>query len=239
MTTHVDANILLFAEVLVVFLIGTVPIVAEKPRSVYASVAATTILVTLIPRQHGWAVGLLVAGSAIAMLLGSQVAALRPRKAEWTLCCLAAFCSALALIVLRLDLQVRTGLMPVPITEGRLACIYLALAAAVLGTIHTGMMVGSVLVREGIQPPDAANSNGSGVEHGWLIGYLERLLAITLVACGSFEGLGFLAAAKGLVRSQDLKVREMAEYFLIGTLLSILAATGIGLALRAAFTALW
>jgi hypothetical protein len=71
-------------------------------------------------------------------------------------------------------------------------------------------------VREKPMSPSASTSSVDTVEinRGRLIGNLERLLLMIVVAAGSYAALGFLVAAKGLVRSKELEEREFAEYFL-------------------------
>jgi hypothetical protein len=64
---------------------------------------------------------------------------------------------------------------------------------------------------------------------GTFIGMLERLMVFAFVVTGHWEGIGFLIAAKSVLRYGDLKDvkdRRLTEYVLIGTLLSF----GIGLA---------
>jgi hypothetical protein len=61
-----------------------------------------------------------------------------------------------------------------------------------------------------------------------------------VVAAGSYAALAFLVAAQGLVRSEEFeKSRDFTEYFLIGSLSSVLVALCAGLALRYALLALW
>ncbi len=79
------------------------------------------------------------------------------------------------------------------------------------------------------QPLDTLEYN-----RGRLIGMIERVMLLTLVAAGSYEALGFITAAKGLIRSRDLENRAFAEYFLIGTLTSVALTLPLGLLVRAA-----
>ena len=93
-------------------------------------------------------------------------------------------------------------------------------------------------------PPAPASEAGEFVDlieinRGRLIGNLERLLLTIVVAAGSYAALAFLVAAKGLVRSEDLHDREFAEYFLIGSLASVLVALCVGMIIRFALSALW
>ena len=75
---------------------------------------------------------------------------------------------------------------------------------------------------------------------GRLIGDLERILLTIVVAAGSYAALAFLVAAKGVVRSDEFdKDRDFAEYFLIGSLASVLVALFAGMALRFALIHLW
>jgi hypothetical protein len=69
---------------------------------------------------------------------------------------------------------------------------------------------------------------------------LKRIVLTMVVAAGSYAALAFLIAAKGLVRSEEFeKSRDLTEYFLIGSLSSVLVALCAGLALRYALLALW
>ena len=75
---------------------------------------------------------------------------------------------------------------------------------------------------------------------GRLIGNLERIVLTIVVAAGSYAALAFLVAAKGVVRSDEFdKNRDFAEYFLIGSLSSVLVALCAGLTLRFALMRLW
>ncbi|MEZ5063308.1 MAG: DUF3307 domain-containing protein [bacterium] len=73
----------------------------------------------------------------------------------------------------------------------------------------------------------------SGPSAGRLIGVLERMFAVTLVYLGHWDALGFLVAAKSLARFRDLDERRRAEYYLVGTLVSLFGATLTALILRA------
>jgi hypothetical protein len=75
---------------------------------------------------------------------------------------------------------------------------------------------------------------------GYWIGVTERSLIYLFILLGEPTGIGFLAAAKSVFRIgelKDSKDRKLAEYILIGTLLSFAAAMLVGLATRAALDA--
>lgn len=72
-------------------------------------------------------------------------------------------------------------------------------------------------------------------EAGKWIGIFERLLVYTFVLTNHFEGIGFLIAAKSILRFNDIKgssARKEAEYILIGTLMSFSASIIIALIVR-------
>lgn len=60
---------------------------------------------------------------------------------------------------------------------------------------------------------------------GRVIGMLERTLILLLIYyTEDFSAVGFIVAAKGLIRLQQLKDRQFSEYILIGTLASVMCA---------------
>ncbi len=63
---------------------------------------------------------------------------------------------------------------------------------------------------------------------GKLIGILERILVLTFVIIGKLEVVGFLIAAKSILRYKDIDTIK-TEYVLIGTMLSFGIAMMIGL----------
>jgi hypothetical protein len=72
-------------------------------------------------------------------------------------------------------------------------------------------------------------------EAGKWIGIFERILVFTFVITSHFEGIGFLIAAKSILRFNDIKgteARKEAEYILIGTLMSFSLSILTGLIVR-------
>jgi hypothetical protein len=72
-------------------------------------------------------------------------------------------------------------------------------------------------------------------EAGKWIGIFERILVYTFVITNHFEGIGFLIAAKSILRFNDIKGSEAckeAEYVLIGTLMSFSISILTGLLVR-------
>lgn len=62
---------------------------------------------------------------------------------------------------------------------------------------------------------------------GKLIGQLERALIFLLILIGQPAGIGFLVAAKSILRFEESKNQKLAEYVLIGTLLSFSLAIAL------------
>ncbi len=78
--------------------------------------------------------------------------------------------------------------------------------------------------------PEAAN-NGL-LNAGKWIGIIERILVLTFIFSHNFGAIGFLLAAKSIIRIGDLREseqRKKTEYILIGTLLSFGLTIVIGL----------
>ena len=70
------------------------------------------------------------------------------------------------------------------------------------------------------------------LSRGKLIGYIERLLVLMLTFYGSYPAIGFIVAAKSIARFKQMDDRDWAEYFLLGTLTSMLLGIGLGIVLR-------
>lgn len=101
--------------------------------------------------------------------------------------------------------------------EGGLAVVRLVLAL---------VPVAAQPPREGIMVPESEQSRGR------IIGVLERALALTLILVDQFGALGLITGAKAIARFRALENRDFAEYFLIGTLASLLHALMVGLGVR-------
>lgn len=104
-------------------------------------------------------------------------------------------------------------------------------------------IIESLDLKPAVPSPDGGSAAAGGqagkrpsfrdYSRGRVIGTLERVAVYVLVLQGQYEALGLVLAAKGLARFQNLDDREFAEYFLIGTFLSVVLAGGIALAVKA------
>ncbi len=98
-------------------------------------------------------------------------------------------------------------------------------SAAVFGT---GYFIGAVAGKMIAENPGLEEALGRGLKNGGVqIGRLERALIFVLMAAGQPQGIGFLIAAKSILRFEEAKKQDLAEYVLIGTLWSF----GLGIAL--------
>ncbi len=89
---------------------------------------------------------------------------------------------------------------------------------AVLGRYHLGGGSGM-----------SVGAETDGPARGQAIGILERWIVLTLVLAGQWGALGLLLAAKSVARFRDLDDRDLSEYYLIGTLTSVLVAVASAL----------
>lgn len=91
----------------------------------------------------------------------------------------------------------------------------------------SGMLVGRVLIKYKNPEDDEGHPNA-----GRLIGYLERIIVFILIVYQQYGAIAFVIAAKSLARFQDINdKRQTAEYYLIGTLLSVATAFAVALLL--------
>ncbi len=73
-------------------------------------------------------------------------------------------------------------------------------------------------------------ATASSDKMGAFIGTLERILTILLVGLESYAAVGFVVTMKSIARYERVqKERAFAEYFLAGTMLSMLVALLLGL----------
>jgi len=120
------------------------------------------------------------------------------------------------------------------LTESQIRFIVVAaiLVAAYAFNGHGAATLVAVLLRRYQLPDGSAASNSDPRARGWMIGILERTLILTLVLVDQWGALGLILAAKSIARFKDLDDRGFSEYYLIGTLASVLLAVALGLSVR-------
>jgi hypothetical protein len=116
----------------------------------------------------------------------------------------------------------------------------LALGAGLIAAVWAGgYAVRALMV--GLQLPADPDGDASLPQGGRLIGRLERLLILMLVLVNQADGIGFLIAAKSILRFNELardRDRRVSEYVIIGTLASFAWGMGVAFATAAALRAL-
>lgn len=113
------------------------------------------------------------------------------------------------------------------------------LSGWIAGAIAAGYVLGLHLQR--FEDQLSVGQKGGLENGGFWIGVTERSLIYLFMLVGNPAGIGFLAAAKSVFRIGELREsadRNLAEYILIGTLMSFTVAMAIGLATRLALDAL-
>lgn len=113
--------------------------------------------------------------------------------------------------------------LPAPAPSLALEGMVLA-GGLILATRAGGFAVGLLMNRHA-GPPASPGDDRAGLsglpEGGWTIGILERGLIYAFVLAGQPSAIGFLIAAKSILRFGDIeKHRAVSEYVIIGTLAS-------------------
>ncbi len=118
------------------------------------------------------------------------------------------------------------------------APLLLKLLALTSGGLFTVFVVGDLVGRVTGELAQKNNLQLRGLENGGLwIGRLERLLIFIFIFMSLSTGIGFLVAAKSVLRfSETREDQKMAEYVLIGTLLSFALAIVASLLTQKALT---
>ncbi|MDR1814985.1 MAG: DUF3307 domain-containing protein [Tannerella sp.] len=96
-------------------------------------------------------------------------------------------------------------------------CKYLYITAAYIVCLKPSNIIIRYIFDSYALMPKESLPNDELAKAGRLIGNLERLITLTLVLAGEFSAIGFIIAAKAIVRFQAIR---KSEYVLIGTLLS-------------------
>lgn len=129
------------------------------------------------------------------------------------------------LVIFVAFILLKNGLLWQRITGQSLMLMITGFVSAVWGGGHFIRLVAARLCEEN---KDLKAALGKGLKNGGaLIGKLERALIFLLVFMGQPGGVGFLIAAKSIIRFEEAKKQPLAEYVLIGTLWSFGLAMAI------------
>ncbi len=84
------------------------------------------------------------------------------------------------------------------------------------------IFVGSLFVSLIFKIIKYQEAKSSGIKKaGMIIGFFERFIILTFVLLNQYSGIAFILTAKSIARFEELKNREFAEYYLIGTFASL------------------
>lgn len=111
--------------------------------------------------------------------------------------------------------------------------VNLYLGGALLASAFAFNATGGSVIVEGVlnllPVEDTGGEDPAGYEGaGRLIGILERTLMLALILYGQWAAIALLITAKSIARFEEIKVRKFAEYYLVGTLASLLVALVVG-----------
>lgn len=98
----------------------------------------------------------------------------------------------------------------------------------------TGFLIGKATKRWQNEVEDDLKKNSLDAA-GRYIGIFERILVLTFILTTNFSAIGFLIAAKSILRFSDKSetgARKQTEYVLIGTLMSFTITILIGFLVR-------
>lgn len=228
--------LLLAGHVLGDFLFQTRRMVERKGESLawlaaHAAVVTLVHALVLLPIFAGRGLVLVLALGAGHLVLDRAKARLGDARAVWFLCDQALHL-ALVFLVWRLW-AAWVGVEPIlPYSQGELDTVTIAavLVAAYAFNVNGGATIVAMVVRS--RPtttggePAVDNRELAG---GRVIGILERMLVLTLVLIDQWGALGLVFAAKSIARFRELEDRAFGEYYLVGTLSSLLVAIATGL----------
>ncbi|MFW2587226.1 DUF3307 domain-containing protein [Sagittula sp. SSi028] len=190
----------------------------RKPAVLLAHVLVHAVL-TLALLGGGWQIAVAVALSHLVIDAVKTYALPRHVSAGFTafLGDQMAHIAALIAIAATAQTQLPQPLFP---SIAPLPAIYLLAASAIAAVLAGGHAVGALTNRF------AAHFPQTGLpEAGRLIGQLERALIFLLILVGEPAAIGFLIAAKSILRFNDASEdQKTAEYVIVGTLASFLWA---------------
>jgi hypothetical protein len=202
------------------------PLAKRQPpgRPVRVGIAVGVGLAALAPYLDGWEAWVSVAAAAVAAGIPQAPSLDRPIVPL----ALAGAATAIAAFTIDADAawqaieDVANSRDVVVVTGGALIAVFLA-----------GATIGRIL------HPFAQQVRGTrdtpGMESaGRYIGWLERALLYGLIVLGSPDAAALVVAAKSIARFPSFSQEKFAEYYLIGTLLSLLIAAAVGCGVRAA-----
>lgn len=124
------------------------------------------------------------------------------------------------------------ALQPAPTWLGSYVTFFLIAAGYAFNGSGGTAIVRKLLERYPQSLPSAPDDESGKYAMGRTIGALERFTIYTLVLLDQWSALGFVIAAKSIACFKELERQVFADYYLIGTLGSMLVAVATGLLVR-------
>lgn len=112
--------------------------------------------------------------------------------------------------------------------------ILITIVAYIFVIFPAGFLIGKATTKWQNQIAETHKKN-SLIDAGRYIGIFERVLVLTFILTNNFSAIGFLIAAKSILRFSDKSesgARKQTEYVLIGTLMSFTITILLGLLVR-------
>lgn len=195
----------------------------------YVVAAIVLVVVTAGFDATAWAFIALVVAAAWIFLVPADGTA---RGGFWPVAALAVLCAgAVAAFGARVETGPLGHVWHVTTPAGE---VHPDVAILMAGAIVFLLESGNVIVRTALRSESGADRSsrvdgrGPALKGGRLIGPLERVLVFSLTLAGAYTLLAAVLAAKGIVRfpeiSRDTDTGSRAEYFLVGSLVSWVAA---------------
>lgn len=99
----------------------------------------------------------------------------------------------------------------------------LSIVCALLAVMKpANVFIQKVLVTE--KPNDETRTR---LRYGGRIGSLERIVSVVMMYLGQYAAIALVFTAKSVVRFKDFENRDFAEYYLYGTLMSVVTAVAV------------
>jgi len=194
----------------------------QSGRMSRALVTAILATAALAPYLDGWRAWVAVAGATLA---GFASSARRSALRGLPLLC-AGVATALAAGVINLKLAWQ-GIQDV----GGARDVVVVIAGALAAVFVCGVLIAKVLEVFARAIPER---DKQGIVHaGRYIGWLERALLYGLFVAGAPDAAALVIAGKSIARFPLFASEEFAEYYLIGSFLSLSIAAGLGASVRA------
>ena len=110
-----------------------------------------------------------------------------------------------------------------PVVIGIDGYALLSIVCALLAVMKpANVFIQKVLVTE--KPNDETRTR---LRYGGRIGSLERIVSVVMMYLGQYAAIALVFTAKSVVRFKDFENRDFAEYYLYGTLMSVVTAVAV------------